>query len=342
LSTRLQCEGYTFLFAGDGEETLCMLREHKPDLLLLDLNMPKKDGFEVLAEMRADPELALIPVIIITAARIGPRDVREGLNLGADDYVIKPFDWRELAARIQSRLRVKFAEDGLRRRANELTVLSEISQALSDAQDLEGVMSAVLQRSAEAFQAEGARMDVLISDDQVRSRRYWLEEERLTGCDTEPQEARAWGVNAFIFENACPAVVLDIPTDPRWRSGRSSRHASAMAAPLISRGRVLGTLTMMHSQAAYFTEEQSALLLAAAGLAALAIENTMLYGRLELAADLLRTPLMAALGYSELLVHVEGLDPQAAEFIHQLQSAALQMKEQVWRLMHAAQTHSYL
>ena len=59
--------------------------------------MPHKDGLQVLAEMRADPNLASIPVIVITAARIGPKDIRDGLTLGADDYVIKPFDWRELS-----------------------------------------------------------------------------------------------------------------------------------------------------------------------------------------------------------------------------------------------------
>jgi CheY-like chemotaxis protein len=88
LSTRLRSEGYTFIPAWDGEETLVKLREEQPDLLLLDVNMPKKDGFEVLAEMRADPSLAHIPVIIITAARIGPKDIREGLSLGADDYIM--------------------------------------------------------------------------------------------------------------------------------------------------------------------------------------------------------------------------------------------------------------
>ena len=113
LSTRLKSEGYTFIPAWDGEETLRKTREEDPDLILLDVNMPKKDGFQVLAEMRADPDISHIPVIMITAARIGPKDVREGLTLGADDYVIKPFDWRELAARIRSKLRVKEAEDRL-------------------------------------------------------------------------------------------------------------------------------------------------------------------------------------------------------------------------------------
>ena len=92
LTARLSDEGFLFITASDGEEALQRLREAQPDLLLLDVNMPKKDGFQVLAEMRADPALAHIPVIVLTAARTDPRDVRTGLQLGADDYLTKPFD----------------------------------------------------------------------------------------------------------------------------------------------------------------------------------------------------------------------------------------------------------
>ena len=116
LATRLANEGYAFITAADGEEALKKLRSAVPDLVLLDINMPKKDGFDVLQEMRADPLIAHIPVIVVTATRIAPQDVRLGLGLGADDYITKPFDWRELAARVRAKLRVKRAEDALRRR----------------------------------------------------------------------------------------------------------------------------------------------------------------------------------------------------------------------------------
>ncbi len=116
LATRLASEGYAFITAADGEETLKKLRSAVPDLVLLDIHMPKKNGFDVLQEMRADPLLAHIPVIVVTATRIAPQDVRLGLGLGADDYITKPFNWRELAARVRAKLRVERAEDALRRR----------------------------------------------------------------------------------------------------------------------------------------------------------------------------------------------------------------------------------
>lgn len=125
LATRLASEGYAFITAADGEETLKKLRSAVPDLVLLDIHMPKKNGFDVLQEMRADPLIAHIPVIVVTATHIAPQDVRLGLSLGADDYITKPFDWRELAARVRAKLRVKRAEDALRRRSRELGLLPQ-------------------------------------------------------------------------------------------------------------------------------------------------------------------------------------------------------------------------
>ena len=111
LSRYLENEGYLCLTAVDGEQALARIRAEMPDLVLLDVNMPMKDGFEALQEIRSDPAIAHIPVIILTAARLEPMDMQYALNIGADDYVTKPFDRRELLARIRTRLRVKETED---------------------------------------------------------------------------------------------------------------------------------------------------------------------------------------------------------------------------------------
>ena len=82
LSVRLRNEGYDYITAMDGDEALELMRNEQPDLALLDVNMPNKDGFVVSKEMRSDPDIAHIPAIMITAARIGIKDVQEGLRLG--------------------------------------------------------------------------------------------------------------------------------------------------------------------------------------------------------------------------------------------------------------------
>lgn len=94
-------EGYQVSIAGDGMQCLQMIEEKEPDLLLLDVMMPKKDGFEVLAELRQQYNF---PVIMITAKE-QEGDILRGFELGADDYVIKPFSVRQLLARIKANLR---------------------------------------------------------------------------------------------------------------------------------------------------------------------------------------------------------------------------------------------
>jgi two-component system, OmpR family, alkaline phosphatase synthesis response regulator PhoP len=116
LTRYLEAEGYNYIQAKDGVEALEKLRSELPDLILLDVNMPNKDGFSVLEELRADPVIQHIPVIILTAARHDSIAVQFGLNRGADDYITKPFDRRELVARIRTKLRSKESEDRIRQR----------------------------------------------------------------------------------------------------------------------------------------------------------------------------------------------------------------------------------
>jgi DNA-binding response OmpR family regulator len=101
---RLEREGYVVLTATDGETALEMARAEHPDLCVLDVMMPKRSGFDVLCEIRADESCADMKVILLTA-RAGGRDAEVGLSLGADDYLTKPFSPHELRARVRAHLR---------------------------------------------------------------------------------------------------------------------------------------------------------------------------------------------------------------------------------------------
>jgi DNA-binding response OmpR family regulator len=92
-------EGHTVLLAHDGVEALAMIREHRPELVLLDVMMPGKSGFEVCQAVRADESLAGIKILLLTA-KGRDTDVAQGLGVGADAYMTKPFSTRELAARV--------------------------------------------------------------------------------------------------------------------------------------------------------------------------------------------------------------------------------------------------
>ncbi len=101
LSYQLKKEGYTVCVAMDGEEALRLARSQQPDLILLDVMMPKKQGWEVCQEIRRE---SAVPILMLTA-RGEEMDRVLGLELGADDYVVKPFSFRELLARIHANLR---------------------------------------------------------------------------------------------------------------------------------------------------------------------------------------------------------------------------------------------
>src|SRR3954454_1028576 len=97
----LQAEGFTVETAADGRETLEKVRQARPDLLVLDLMMPELDGWEVCRRLRKESDL---PIIMLTA-RGDDVDKIVGLELGADDYMTKPFNARELVARVKAILR---------------------------------------------------------------------------------------------------------------------------------------------------------------------------------------------------------------------------------------------
>lgn len=100
----LEQAGYSVLIAYNGETALHLLRTGHPDLMLLDLMLPDRDGWDVTRIVRTDPRLAGVPIIMLTA-RIEDVDKILGLELGADDYVTKPFNPREVVARVKALLR---------------------------------------------------------------------------------------------------------------------------------------------------------------------------------------------------------------------------------------------
>ncbi len=101
---RLEQAGYTVAKASDGEEALRMAREERPDICVLDVRMPKLNGFEVIERLRETEEARSTPVVLLTAT-VQDKDVARGFEVGADDYVRKPFDPRELQARVAALLR---------------------------------------------------------------------------------------------------------------------------------------------------------------------------------------------------------------------------------------------
>ena len=104
VQVNLERAGYEVLVAYDGERALQTLRHERPDLVVLDLMLPDRDGWEVTRVVRGDPALASTPILMLTA-RVEDHDKIAGLEMGADDYVTKPFNPREVVARVRALLR---------------------------------------------------------------------------------------------------------------------------------------------------------------------------------------------------------------------------------------------
>ena len=99
----LEAEGFDVLSAKDGRSGVQLARQHLPDLIICDIMMPELDGYGVLEQLRQDPVTATTPFIFLTA-KVERSDLRQGMNLGADDYLIKPFTRNELLTAISTRL----------------------------------------------------------------------------------------------------------------------------------------------------------------------------------------------------------------------------------------------
>jgi adenylate cyclase len=119
LSMRLAADGYDVVTARDGEEALAVAHESQPDLILLDVMMPKLDGITVCRRLKEAQETSFTPIILVTAMTEA-KDIVAGLEAGADEYLTKPVDHAALSARVRSMLRIKALHDTVTAQADEI------------------------------------------------------------------------------------------------------------------------------------------------------------------------------------------------------------------------------
>lgn len=142
LKMRLAANNYEIITASDGEAGLAMARDRQPDLILLDIMMPKMDGFEVCRRLKADPSLPFMPIIMVTA-KTDSKDVVAGLEAGGDEYLTKPVDHAALVARVKSMMRIKSLHDTVLEQSAQLQAQLETATRIQslfwpDIPELEG------------------------------------------------------------------------------------------------------------------------------------------------------------------------------------------------------------
>ncbi len=144
----LRHDGYETWGVASGEEGLDLVREKRPDLVLLDVGLPHMSGIEVCRQIKADPALSDTLVVLISGAAMSSADRIHGLEAGADDYIVKSTDWNEIRARIRTLMRLRDATAALRASEQHYRRLVEILPDGVSLVDLHGRLTAVNSQAA--------------------------------------------------------------------------------------------------------------------------------------------------------------------------------------------------
>jgi len=306
----LEVGGWEVLEATSGQETLDVLyREHaagRPvDVLLLDIMMPEMDGYEVIARVKRDPHLAMTSILVTTALS-SISDKTLGLGMGADDYLTKPFDPRELLARIEVIQRIRRTEMALRQRNEELAALNEISRTVTSSLDLDEVLAATMQGIREILRVEAGALALVDEEtgELVFHKTLSPQEGWITGRTFRIGE----GIVGQVVATGRPYLVNDVTDDPyflpRVDQGAGFTTRAVLCVPLVVRGRIIGAIEVINKLDGPFTDADLDLLQTMAGSVAVAVENARLYAELadfasaleRSQAQLVQAEKMAAIG----------------------------------------------
>ena len=274
--------GYETAYAFDGREGLAYIREHKPDLVMLDFNLPELNGLDVLQQMAQ--ESLSTPVVLMTAYG-SELSAIESFRLGAKDYIIKPFTIDEVVgtidrALVETRLlhdkaelaeQLRRAKVELARQGNQMNTLSTIGKAVTSLLNVEKVLSRVLEAAIDLTHADESRI-WLKESDQAALRAYSSSDAESKSDpwpqDTPVEEVLQKGQALRLAEFAGDGVEI--------RPGESVR--AVLFVPLKLRGITIGVLGV-HAlkRALNFSNQDELLLSILADYAAIALENARVY-----------------------------------------------------------------
>jgi PAS domain S-box-containing protein len=314
LEVLLADQGYHLVTACSGTEALERAALITPDLVLLDIMMPNMDGFEVCQRLRADPLLADVPVVMVTA--LDDRESRlRGIEVGADDFITKPIDRVEVRKRVQTIMRLdryrrllnereqrQQAEEEIRRRNRELTLLNQVITAAASTLDVYAILHIACETLAQAFELPRAIALLLDSEQQQATivADYVLTHSVAAplmvvvdpGTDLVRKQAFSMsGTPALhtLATHKTPVAIADIHSDPRLSALRDMLRArgivSVLLVPILIRESVHGCIVLCTSQPRLFSDDERALAQSVAIAVGQAMERAQLYQQLQQHAD---------------------------------------------------------
>lgn len=275
-------EGFTVDEAGDGPTAVRKaLETPTPDLILLDVQMPIMSGFEVLEQIRGDKRSERIPIIVVTAAARDPKDIMHGFGIGADDYMVKPFNAVEMVARARSKIRAFRLEEDLIQRTHQLELLLSLGEAMNRAFTFDNLAESLLDAALSAIPSDGWVVILGEADQpeiQVWARGFGVGAQIEHNGETRPRTESITNLRTcLLIENTGERP--DVPLEDIFPLQLPPQ--SALAAPLIYQGRSLGLISLGSMRKGAFDNNHLRVLRTIAEQAALAVQNVLLFTRLQ-------------------------------------------------------------
>jgi PAS domain S-box-containing protein len=281
LGQALERSGLPSVAVSSGQEAIVWVHREEPRLVLLDLMMPPPDGYAVLRSIRANATTRELPVIVLTAAD-AEEEVTRAFEMGADDFLRKPFKTAELVARIRSLLRLREYVDMLARRERDARVVLELTQTLSSTLDFREILYTVVRRIADVAKVDRCSI-VLVKDDGRVG--YVVAASDDKDLRDLPIDLEKYPEIRRVLETGEPLVIDDASTDPMLDVVRTripvSAFNSAVCIPIVYEDRPLGVLFLRSRLHQVPRLEELSLVRTVASATAIALRNARIMQSLK-------------------------------------------------------------
>ncbi len=274
---------YKIVSIPDSQQALAIARAELPALIVSDIAMPVLSGLELLTALKADELTQNIAVILVTAHHRGSRQLSEGLLMGADDYIYRPFMQDEFLSRVEAVMRVKRAEADTRRQAKVvarrnkgLELVNELALAVNSALEFQEILASAMPKLTQLLEAEAVSLLLYHEEQQelVVNVSAQTGQRVSTSFDLSPAgpdrenliETQAVNIILKVLREHATQLNLARPPDP----------TTIQTIPLRSKDQMNGVIAILNRPGKTFDEAESALLNSAAGIIAVAMENARL------------------------------------------------------------------
>ncbi|MFW5920580.1 MAG: PAS domain S-box protein [Polyangiales bacterium] len=246
LTSVLSEAGLDPVTAADAESGLAAARRRAPALVLLEADLPGAGKLEVLEELRARPETAHVPVLVLTGASVGEdSDMERAFEMGADDFLRKPVRFAELMARIRNHLRLRQSVEELARKEGDAKVMLELTQALASSLDFREILYTVVRRIADFVDVE--RVSIVIAPEPEQEDVGYV----VVASDDEELSNLKLDLNEYpeiqkVLRTRQPLTIEDVATHPLLdvvrEKVKQSQHSSMSLFPIVWEDKAIGVL----------------------------------------------------------------------------------------------------